>query len=87
MSALQALAEGVPWWGVALIALPGPLAYIYRLHCVFRLAAKALDKAEHDDVAAIMGTVTGHPVTPSSCPPSPSAKEGPGLGFVSPEAK
>lgn len=86
VTAVQALAEGIPWWAYTLIVLSCPAVYIYRLRGVFQLAAKALDKAEHDQVVAIMATVTGHPPAPtpsasvsseeeprSDCPPRVAA--------------
>jgi hypothetical protein len=57
------LVHGMPWWAYLLVGVPGisicTVAYIYRLRGVYRLAAKALEKAEHSEVAAIMTTVTG----------------------------
>ncbi len=55
------LAHGMPWWAYLLACLSGPAAYIYRLHGVFRLAAKALDKADRAHVTGVMTTVTGCP--------------------------
>jgi hypothetical protein len=63
VSAALAIAHGAPWWAFLGLVLAGLAAYIYRLYGVFRLAGKALDKAEHDEVAAVMTTVTGRSAT------------------------
>ncbi len=70
MSTALALASDAPWWAYLLLGLAGPVAYIYRLHGLYRLAGKALDKAESDQVAAIMTTVTGRS---AQAPPDPSS--------------
>lgn len=62
-----------PWWGYLLLGLSGPFAYIYRLHGLYRLAGKALDKADGDQVAAVMTTVTGRSAQP---PPDASPTQG-----------
>jgi hypothetical protein len=55
--------SGMPWWVYLLVGTPGvsicTAAYIYRLHGIYKLGAKALDKAEHSEIAAIMTTITG----------------------------
>ncbi len=70
MSTALALAGGAPWWAYLLLSLSGPAAYIYRLHGLYRLAGKALNKAESDQVAAVMTTVTGRS---AQAPPDPSS--------------
>jgi hypothetical protein len=65
VSTALALAGDAPWWAYLLVGLSGPAAYIYRLRGLYRLAGKALDKAESDQVAAVMTTVTGRSAQPS----------------------
>ncbi len=54
---------GLPWWASLLLGLVAILlsfaAYIYRLSGIFRLASKALDKADPAQTATIVSAVAG----------------------------
>lgn len=54
---------GLPWWASLLLGLVGILlafaAYIYRLSGIFRLASKALEKADPAQTATIVSAVAG----------------------------
>lgn len=54
---------GMPWWASLLLGMVAILlafaAYIYRLSGIFRLASKALDKADPAQTANIVSAVAG----------------------------
>ncbi|MBV9451301.1 MAG: hypothetical protein JO345_35985 [Streptosporangiaceae bacterium] len=54
---------GLPWWASLLLGLVAILlafaAYIYRLSGIFRLASKALDRADPAQTAIIVSAVAG----------------------------
>gem|GEM_PF-6430559 len=64
VSAALTFARSAPWWACLVLVFAWLAAYIYRLRGLFRLANKALDKAEHNEVAAVMTTVTGRSASP-----------------------
>jgi hypothetical protein len=50
------------WWTYLITMLACLSAYICRLVVLFRLGSKALDKADPEQMSAIMETITGHRV-------------------------
>ncbi len=61
MSAVLALASNIPWWALLLfmIFIVSRPTYIYRQYVWLRLGSKALDKADSDQIAAIMTAISG----------------------------
>lgn len=49
----------LPWWACLAIALSCPATYICRLVVMFRLGSKALEKANPEQVPAVMAAITG----------------------------